>query len=356
MSDAAAKRRHRLIAAAKVLLAVGIMAFLLYRLQGEDVFNRLLNEPKDWQRLVLAQVAILTAFSISCVRWYFLVKALGIKFHMSDAFRLGSLGFLLSQVSLGSIGGDLFKALVIAKEQPDHQTHAVASVVIDRIVGLYAMILMASLGLVIAGGLGEGSEDLRMMAQIVAVAAVFGTVGLIALFVPATTSDSVRESVEKWPVVGDTVAQLVDAARLYRDQRRTVFLTILLGLCTHLLLATGLWSIGKGLPVSSPDFATMLLIGPISLFAGALPITPSGLGTFEATVESLLTMTGAAKGDGTLVALTYRVMTYVVAAVGAVYYLSAKKSIDATLQDVEEGLDAESGKLDPTDLASGELL
>ncbi|QDS98964.1 lysylphosphatidylglycerol synthase transmembrane domain-containing protein [Adhaeretor mobilis] len=356
MPDSAAKRRHRLIATAKVLLAVGILGFLLYRLRGDDVFTRLISEPKEWSRLLLAQVAILSAFSLSCIRWYLLVKALGISFSLKDAFRLGSLGFLLSQVSLGSIGGDLFKALVIAREQPEHQTHAVATVVIDRIVGLYAMILVASIGLLIAGGLSESSEGLRTMAQIVAAAAVIGTGALIALFIPAMTSDAIRNQASVVPGIGSTLAQLVDAAREYRDQRGVVLTTILLGIGTHLLLATGLWAIGSGLPLEAPSFASMLLIGPLSLFAGALPLTPSGLGTFEATMEILYKTVGCAKGDGTLVALTYRAMTYVVASIGAIYYLSARRSIDQTLHDVEEGLGAESGKLDATDVVSGELL
>ena len=45
---------------------------------------------------------------------------------------------------------------------------------------------------------------------------------------------------------------------------------------------------------------------------------------------------GATKGDGTVVALAYRAMTYAFAAVGACYYVTARKKIDTLLHDAEE--------------------
>jgi hypothetical protein len=40
--------------------------------------------------------------------------------------------------------------------------------------------------------------------------------------------------------------------------------------------------------------------------------------------------------DGALVALAYRALTYVVAAAGAIYYLSAKRRFDLLLEEAEE--------------------
>ncbi len=58
------------------------------------------------------------AVSLTFVRWYLLVRALGLHFRLLDAFRLGFLGYLFNFVSVGSVGGDLFKAIFIAREQP----------------------------------------------------------------------------------------------------------------------------------------------------------------------------------------------------------------------------------------------
>ncbi len=56
----------------------------------------------------------------------------------------------------------------------------------------------------------------------------------------------------------------------------------------------------------------------------------------EAAIEFFYVMLGAQKGDGIIVALAYRAMTYVVAAVGACYYLTSRKKIDTLLHEAEE--------------------
>jgi uncharacterized membrane protein YbhN (UPF0104 family) len=91
--------------------------------------------------------------------------------------------------------------------------------------------------------------------------------------------------------------------------------------------------------VKAPNLHTMFVIGPLSLAAGAIPITPSGLGVFEAALGQLYRAVGLAEGDGYLVGLTSRVMTYVMAAVGAVYYLNARRAVKEVLHEADEVAD-----------------
>ena len=70
---------------------------------------------------------------------------------MADAFRLGFLGYLFNFVSLGSVGGDLFKAVFIAREQHGKRAEAVATVVIDRVIGLYVLFFVASVAALATG-------------------------------------------------------------------------------------------------------------------------------------------------------------------------------------------------------------
>ena len=65
------------------LLAVGILAYLFHRLRGEDVFQRLIDEPKHWGFLAVAQALVLVALTINYVRWYVLGHALALDFYAS---------------------------------------------------------------------------------------------------------------------------------------------------------------------------------------------------------------------------------------------------------------------------------
>ena len=175
-------------ASIKLLLAVAILGFLIVRIQSHSGFERLLSQPKNWLLLLLAQGLILAGFSLSFVRWYLLIRGLGLPFHLRDAFRLGSLGYMLNQVSPGSVGGDLLKAVFIAKEHPEQKTEAVATVLLDRVIGLYAISLVASVGLMLLGQSTEPNTILNTMRIIVWSAAAAGTVGLLLAMSPAATA------------------------------------------------------------------------------------------------------------------------------------------------------------------------
>jgi uncharacterized membrane protein YbhN (UPF0104 family) len=119
-----------------------------------------------------------------------------------------------------------------------------------------------------------------------------------------------------------------------------LFAAIAIACCTHVSLVLAMWLIGQGLPVAAPTLAATFLIGPLSLCAGAIPLTPAGLGTFEAAMNQLYTAVGSRTGDGLLVAICYRAMTYVVAGIGAAYYVSARKKVREVLEEAEAEADA----------------
>lgn len=339
-APAVARRRRHVINAVKLVFAVVILAILVRRLQSENVFARLISEPKHWGLLAVAQVLVIAALTINYVRWCILGRALDLNFTYPDAFRLGSLGFLLNQVSPGAVGGDLFKAVFIAREQPGKRTEAVASVLIDRVVGLYGMLCVATVGYVIVSRHTEFTGLIRGVADAVVGCWIVGTVGIGLLMTPWFTGPAMRGLFDRIPVVGGTLARLVDAAGAYRHHRGSLFASILLGCVTHMLFAIALWCIGQGLPMVSPPLSTMFVITPMSLAAGAIPLTPSGLGVAEAAIGQLFQSAGFNQADGYLAGITYRVMTYVMAAVGAVYYVSARRAVTQVLEEAEQVADA----------------
>ena len=319
----------------KVVAAVAILGYLFRRIQSADGFERLLYEPKHWPLLATAQLLILVAFSMSYVRWYLLVRGLNLEFHLTDAFRLGTLGFMLNQVSPGSVGGDLIKAVFIAREQPEYKTEAVATVLIDRVIGLYAMLLIASLGLFLASDTFDSARLLRSLQLSVWPAALAGTLGLAFVLSPLSTGQHVRALADKLPLVGHTVTRLIEAIDSYRSRRGYLFAGLGLALVTHCLLITAFWLISRGLPVLEPTFVQNASLVPISLTAGAVIPLPGGVGALEGSLEFLYALLGAREGDGTIVALAYRAMTYVFAAIGAFYYFNARKKVDELLHEAE---------------------
>ena len=81
---------------------------------------------------------------ITFVRWWYLVRALEIPCRFIDGIRISFWGYLLNFAPLGIVSGDLVKALMLDHEHPQHRAKAVASVLVDRVIGLYILFLFVT--------------------------------------------------------------------------------------------------------------------------------------------------------------------------------------------------------------------
>jgi uncharacterized protein (TIRG00374 family) len=330
-----------LITMIKVALAVALLAYLIIQAQREAAFTRLIHEPKQWMLLAAGLICSLVSTTLSFLRWHVLVRALNLPFRLTEAIRLGALGFMLNFVSLGSIGGDFFKAIFLAHGQPGRRTEAVASVVADRLLGLLTMLAIASIGILVVGLTNSEHAALALLCRTILIVTTIGMVvaGLL-LFVPGLSGPRLRQIARTVPLIGSTVDRLLGAVQMYRNQKGLVLLAAAICVVVDLLYVTAFYLIALGLPVQAPTWAEHLVVVPVATMAGAIPATPNGLGALEAAVNVLYrAMPGGAniaEGDGTLVTLAYRLTTMVVALVGFVYYLCYRTEVREVIVEAEE--------------------
>jgi uncharacterized protein (TIRG00374 family) len=316
--------RSYAILTAKLVLAAALLVYLVIQAQQNESFERLVEQPKRWSLLAAAVGLMATIAVVSFFRWFLLVRALGLDFTIADAMRLGSLGYVLNLVSLGSVGGDLFKAVLIAKGQPGKRTEAVATVLLDRIVGLYALLLVAA-GAVLLSDVRSRGPGIAAMCNATVACAAIATIGLAVLMVPAITSPRTEAHLARMPLVGSTAARLLAAVRVYRNQPLVVLIAVLISIGLHVTLVTVVLAIAHGLPGDVPSWSDHFVLVPLSMVAGSIPITPNGLGTLELAMDTLYLVLGRAQGvvqgTGTIVAFGYRLANIVVACGAAIYYV-----------------------------------
>ena len=335
------KLRHFLVPALKIVGGCALLAYLIYQAQQHARFSRLVDQPKDWGLLLLGGGLVLAAITLSFVRWWLLARALDLRFTLPDAMRLGSIGFALNFVALGNVGGDLFKAVLLAREQPGRRTEAVASVVIDRMMGLMSMLVLASIAIV---GTGVYGGDLPIAVRLLCrTVLIVTTVGILGLALLASSNQWARWAA-RWfgrlPLVGELAVRVIGAMMALRRQPRLVISAIALCLVVDAVYILSVYFISQGLPVTAPSAAVHFLIVPLSSIAGALPITPNGLGTTEAAMDALYyglgKATGTVLGDGTIVALAHRLAMMSVGAIALVYYLTRRTELKPLLSDAEK--------------------
>lgn len=344
MTAPANRTRRTLFLAAKLSLAAVILGYLMVRIQREAGFARLIDEPKRWDLLTAGLACTLTGILLSFVRWHVLVAALRLPFRLQDSLRLGALGFALNFVSLGSLGGDLFKAVFLAKDAPGQRTEAVATVVADRVMGLMVMLAMATAASLLVDW-QHAPVAVRVLVHTIRLATVAGIVGFgLVLLVPAITGGWITQLCVAIPLVGATAGQLVGAVRAYRDAKRHLLAAVGLSVIVDALFILSFYMVSRGLPVHAPSLVQHFVIVPVASLAGAIPATPSGLGTMEAAIDALYqsvpSEVAVPPGDGTLVALAQRVSMILVAVVCLAFYLLQRSDLREVIHDVEEAAEA----------------
>ncbi len=302
------------------------------------------GEPIHTGYFLLALLIALPSLFLTFVRWYILVRAVELPFRLIDAFRLGFIGLFFNTFMPGSVGGDVIKAAVLAREQ-DRRTIAVATVIMDRAIALWALIWFVALlgaGFWMSGMLvGQGAEPCR---KIVLIAWII--VGLSALvwmalgMLPEWRARRFAGRLERLPKVGVAVAELWRAVWMYRCRPRAVGSVLLLSWVGHVGFvflfywsARTLWQPDSGELI--PTLAQHFLIVPIGLVIQAAPFFPGGAGIGELGFGLLYQWLGCSEASGVLGSLVQRVINWTLGLLGGLTYLRMRTALKSALRHEE---------------------
>jgi hypothetical protein len=277
-----------------------------------------------------------------------LVRAQELPFSVTDAVRLGLIGFYLSTFLPGSVGGDIIKAAFLAREQ-SRRTVAVATVIVDRFIGLCGLFwLVAAIGGVtwLGGLMGQVAKDAAaanylQMIVLLAWALTAGSFGVwfAAGFVSDSASAKFAGSLQRIPTIGGSLAELWRALHLYRRTGKSVALTLAISMIGHVGFVLAFYFAARTLtPVDQiPTLAAHFLLVPVGMTIEAGVPSPGGVGGGEFAFGKLYEMAGFAVAAGVLGSLVRRVITWVLGLIGYFVYLRMKPALRPTSPVVNGG-------------------
>lgn len=307
----------------------------------ESVWNKHVVEeqsiphPGYW---FLACLVWVVSLLITFVRWFFLVRAVGLPFRLLDALRLGLVGNFFNSFMPGSIGGDILKAAFIAREQPERRTTAVATVMMDRLVGLWALVwFVAGLGAVfwLTGTLqGEVAAKLKsIVITSIIICAVSVAVWFLLGLLPPERAMKFGNRLSRVPKVGNALAELWLTFSLYHNRPRSILLAMSLSLVgfTGFTLTYYFSALTFQEPNQIPTWQEHFLVVPIGMVSQALFfLSPGGAGAGELVFGWLYKLLDYDKDLGVLMSLTQRVITWIVGLFGYLVYLRMRSGLEKT--------------------------
>ncbi|MFO8133310.1 MAG: lysylphosphatidylglycerol synthase transmembrane domain-containing protein [Thermoplasmatota archaeon] len=224
--------------------------------------------------------------ALSAKKWQLLLKAKQEQVSFLRAWKYYYIGAFFNAFLPTSVGGDVVKAHVFSK-QLRRREEAYASVVMDRLTGLVAIVAIGSLALLVGWPLVDSTARLLALPILVLPLAL-----LVVLFSTDWIDRLLHLSfLQRFERVQCFVSDVYRAIRAYRLRRYLLLPVMALSVCYHLLLilvnVTLAWALGLDIALSY--FFVFIPVAEILVF---LPVTVQGFGVREGTYVTLFSSAG----------------------------------------------------------------
>ena len=291
-----------------------LILFGLFSLSGQDeVFQVLGRIQPAWLGLVAA--AYTGSFLFRTWRYRVLLRTSGQLASRGGVFRCIMSGWFVNFILPARIG-DAVRGMALKTTEDVPFGVATGMVAVERALDMFVL----GLGMVcITLFLLPESEMSGLVGGAFAIAAII----IVGLFVVYRFESQLAEVLGKrFPAASDALAALVTALEETSKNPYSLALTALLSVPVWLFEVSTLYfsAIAVGVEISAVVTATT---GIAAFVAQAVPVTPAGIGTYEATITAVLAGFDIPAGEATALALgdhfTRVALVYVIGAISIVH-------------------------------------
>ena len=322
-------RASWLLVALKFTLAVVLIGAMV-QLKMLNLGTLAMIGSKPWH-LAFAAMLLLTGLLLTIIRWRALLAVQGIDLGGLDAIRLGFIGFFFSCVIPGAVSGDAVKAYYVAREH-GKTTGAIASVLLDRFIGLYTMAVAASFGIAICWHTGSFPDAWAKPGIVVAAWLVIGlAVGMSAFFLimlsHVTRDYRLLDGILKRLPFREQLTKLHDAVYRCRDHRAALLSVIMLSFAAQVPMVLFNLVIGRALGDGGLSLAMYFFLASVGLVVNSIPVLPGGLGTGELGYAMLFRAFGSPVG-AEIIAI-WHVLFFAWSMPGLLFYVVRRRAAGA---------------------------
>ncbi len=288
---------------------------------------RTLLRQADGRSLAAALAVLAPVPFLLAVRLAWLLRANGVAIGLWRAVAVTFAGLFANFVLPGQTGGDVVKAVYLARDT--HRRHEAATVVFfDRVLGLMCVVLLSGVMLLA----NWRDPAVRGWGRTIGLAFVVILVPCV-LYFSATVRRLLGRTglLERLPL-REHLRRVDQAVLAYRNHRGVVVRAMLLTWVLQAVSIVSTYFAGRALGVVGDSDARSIQVYfvyvPLCWMAGALPISPQGLGVLEAAYTQFLWKTagfGSAEGAAMLSMLT-RVLNLAWALPGVAVYLRSGRA------------------------------
>ena len=257
----------------------------------------------DKLQVLLDPKIIAIAFSLIALntlflawRWHLLLKFYKFGTRFINALRFYLIGLFFNYALPGSVSGDLVKAFYISRTQPNQKMKAALSVLVDRVLGLYSMLLMSFFSSVFVFQNANTESPLVKLIESSWAILALASLGLGALFSMPLSKASVIRNIPK-------LSSLLNSLYELGRTPQVILSSMVLSILGQMLIMFFFYWIAPyfGFSVS---FWTCLFCVPLGFIVMAIPISPAGIGVGQLAFYKLFEALEPGSGDAGALAIT----------------------------------------------------
>ena len=218
-----------------------------------------------------------------------------------------------------SIGGDAVRAYGLSKEGVGG-VDAVASVLMDRLLGVVSILIVAIAGAILARHL----IDIRSLFPAFAILVVLCAAALAVVFSPRAAA-AAAGLLALSPRGRETGSRLVEAIQRYATLHMAMTNVLVCSIAVQVLRVLQTYCLGLALGIAVPAGVYFALV-PIILLIVLMPITINGIGTTQAGFVWLFGRAGVANAPAFALSVLFLAIAVVGNLPGAALYLIRPRS------------------------------
>jgi len=256
----------------KISFSIALILFLLQRVNIDELKGNLVEANSRY--IFWAVIVCFIAWAIASYKWLILLKALGKETHFFTLLGLNFIGLFYGLFLPGHISGEVLKGVKLSKNI-QNGTSAVVSIMIDRLTGLFVLILFALCGIIFT------TKDYYLLPFLIVSLIIFPFFGLIFLNrdLSSLVGKTGRKILGKGRA-GNFIAPFWRSLKNYQEKTPQLLLAIFLGVLFHILVVAFNYLVCISLNINL-SFLALIWIVTVVYLVQLLPISISGIGVRE---------------------------------------------------------------------------
>jgi len=289
--------------------------------------------------LLFALIFAIGIFCVGSVRWFLLLRVQSFKISLPRVAAITLMGQFFNLVLPGGTGGDVLRAWYLFKEEPDRKTIGFLTLVMDRLLGLFALIIVSVVIIWTRYDWLTGSPVTERLLWTLMLL-LGGASSLVGISFLITAFGWQHKLPHRLPG-RERMVELASAYELYAKRPGAIGLALMISMVGHACNFT-IFYLAACAFSAKVSFWDMFSVMPIISVITSLPISLSGVGVREGLFQKLLGhLCGVPLDTATLISLFGFLVIVTWSLVGGIVFQFYKPTPDGTVSLTEMELDVE---------------